>query len=184
MVITSYEKSAGLIDDYLTLSRVRNHACWFLRSSTKVSYKQIVCYSILTILILFGLRRRHVLENDFHRPFTGQDFPDYMQDSSINNATERPSTNFTDLSALDFRPRNSNNVVEPSDLVGTKSQSYSPYPDYNGREWRQKWQGKYHSCLGPLGKEVDSERDQDLKSHRTEHPSKLLTSQHLDTCHL
>ena len=184
MIITSHEKSVGLLDDYLPFSRVKIHACWSLRPLTKVSSRHVVCYNLLTLIILFGLRRRHVPKHDFHRPFTDKDFPNYIQHSSIRNATERPSTNFTELSALDFRPRNLSNVFEPSGSVGTNSKPYSPYPDYNGRQWKQKWQGKYHSCLGSLGKEVKSERDQYVRSHRVEQPSKLLTSQHLDTCHL
>lgn len=49
--------------------------------------------------------------------------------------------------------------------AGHKPRVYSPYPNYNSRDWKRQWQGEYVPCVGPRGKTLDHMNEDMLEAY-------------------
>lgn len=102
--------------------------------------------SIAIFLIALLSWRLFYLQHNFRRPAFAPPHNDseheYYLDRSGPSKQTAPSVNFIDLDKQDlsFVP-------------------YDPYPHYNTRQWKNRWQGSHKACKGPRGVNVNGNPD-------------------------
>ena len=163
--------SLFLHDARLTIAEAHSRPSTWLRLSRKLSYRSLVYSSLLALVLWLQLRSHYPPAIGHYRPSTAHYYPGHFHNTSVDLETARPSTAFTDLSSIHPQPEISDSDRQSADSSAT-SRTYSPYPEYNSRSWRRKWQGKHHACTGPLGEEVNTHPRHQLEAYRLDEPSK------------
>ncbi|KAJ5478145.1 hypothetical protein N7530_003654 [Penicillium desertorum] len=75
---------------------------------------------------------------------------------ALGIAHDRRDKRFYEGGTLTLTSTESADASHPVPLI------YDPYPAYNSREWKKKFHGKFQSCLGPRGRDLDRRSAEDM----------------------